>query len=974
MSKSDCKNWRVSRLAIFLLLGVGLVVWIPARLSATPLKQVKIAVRAHSGVEAAKEKWSPTAAYLSQMIEGYHFTMIPMVGFDEMETAVEQQEVDFVLTNPSAYINLRELFGITKIVTLINNVGGRAEKQFGEVIFAQAERADIRDFSDIKGKTMIGVHEKAFCGWWMVLGELKKHGISPNKDCRQVLFADQQEAVVFAVKEGRADVGAVRAGIMERLAEKGEISLDDFIIIGRKTDDFPYLHSTQLYPEWPLSKAAHTSDSLTRKVAVALLTMPEKHPAALKGGYAGWLPPLHYVDVINLMQDLRVGPYKHFGKVTYSDATKKLGHWLLLFIVFAGGFVLAIMYKKRKQEIITSELQLEKDNFLNILNSMTDGVYIIDNQFNVKFINDVLKKEFGEPHGQKCFVYFYDRKEPCPWCHNSEVFKGKTVRWVGHSSRNQRDYDLIDSPLLNPDGSISKLEISRDITEIKQAQEKLEQSENKFRSMMEAMSDPVYICSDDYRVEYMNPAMIKRTGRDFTGESCYQALHDFDHPCSWCKDTEDRGKCYESDIVSPKDNHSFHSSHSPVINEDGSVSKMTIFRDTTEFKKVEAQLLQSQKMESIGNLAGGVAHDFNNILTVIYGFSEMALNNLEEGSPVWKYVQEIQKSGERAANLTRQLLAFSRKQVIMPKALNINSLINDMRKMLSRLISEDIRLETELNEQVGFIYADPGQVEQIIINLVVNARDAVKHQPKSAKKIIQISTSRVFLDDAFVATHLGSSSGWHIQLQVEDSGCGISKEVLPHVFEPFYTTKGEGEGTGMGLATVYGIVKQNRGSIYVYSEPGQGATFKICWPIMEGEIATAADPELQPAAGGAEVILLAEDNQQIREISSLHLREAGYTVIDAADGLEALEKAAQYQGSIDLLFTDVVMPVMGAKELSEKIRYDYPDITILFTSGYTDNGIHQEILALGKDCFINKPYSIQDVMARIRRLLDDKES
>ena len=294
--------------------------------------------------------------------------------------------------------------------------------------------------------------------------------------------------------------------------------------------------------------------------------------------------------------------------------------------------------------------------------------------------------------------------------------------------------------------------------------------------------------------------------------------------------------------------------------------------------------------------------------------------------------------------------------------------------MLSRLISEDIHYETELDESVGAIYADSGQVEQIILNLVVNARDAVDKQPEGSKKIIKVSTSQVFLDDIYVASHFGSASGWHLLLQVEDSGCGMSKEVLNHVFEPFYTTKGEGEGTGMGLATVYGIIKQNRGSVDVYSEPGQGATFKIYWPIMEGEVVEETDHELNPAMGGIEVILLAEDNRQIREIASRQLRKAGYTVIAAADGREALEKVSAYPEPVDLLFTDAVMPIMGGKELSEKIMEIYPDIPVLFASGYMDNGIHQEILTMGKDRFINKPYTIHDIMVKIRQLLDDKKA
>ena len=647
----------------------------------------------------------------------------------------------------------------------------------------------------------------------------------------------------------------------------------------------------------------------------------------------------------------------------------------------------------RKLNELLAETTIKKDILEKVINSTPDWIFAKDKDFRYVFVNDsyassMLKSpedfigkddvEIGLPKEQ---IFGNPDKKIVGFRNDDKkVLNGEMIHNpfdpVTSADGVFRVFDTYKIPLEDKDGNIyASLGFSRNITEREQAEDALHQSENKFRSMMESMSDPVYICSADYRVEYMNLAMIKRTGRDASGEKCFAALHDFSEPCPWCMARgESHNSYFESDIVSPKDNHSYHVSHSPIINEDDSVSSMVVFRDTTELKKMEAQILQSQKMESIGNLAGGIAHDFNNILTVINLHSEGAQMELEESSDLWIDVEEIRKAGERAANLTRQLLAFSRKQLIIPKSVNINKLITDLEKMLARLVSEDVRLETILDKQVGRIYADPSQLDQVIVNLVVNARDAVKKQPDSTKKIIKVSTSQVFMDNDYVATHEGSSQGWHLQLQVEDSGCGMSEEVRDHIFEPFYTTKAEGEGTGMGLATVYGIVKQNKGSIYVYSEPGQGTIFKVYWPIMEEEVVAEADHELQPAKGGSEVILLAEDSQPIREIASRQLRKAGYTVIDAADGREALEKAAEYQGAIDLLFTDVVMPVMGGKELSEKIKELYPDILILYASGYTDSDIYQDILTLNKDCFINKPYNKQDIMIRIRQLLDNKES
>jgi len=541
--------------------------------------------------------------------------------------------------------------------------------------------------------------------------------------------------------------------------------------------------------------------------------------------------------------------------------------------------------------------------------------------------------------------------------------------------------ETIKTPMFDSRGKlVGVLGIGHNITDRKKIETAIRKSEEQWYLTFNSFTDIVILQDTDLRIVKANQAACTSAAlnhSEIIGYHCHELFLGSEEPCHDCPllQTKDKFESYTREMFHEKSGKTFLVSATSVFDEGGKLSYIAhVAKDISIQKKLESQLIQSQKMESIGNLAGGVAHDFNNILTAIYGYSEMALDHLEEGSACWQDVHEIRKSGERAANLTRQLLAFSRKQVITPKIINPNDLIKDMQKMLSRLIREDILIETSLDERVGSIYADPGQIEQVILNLVVNARDAVKNQPVDAKKVIKISTSQIILDSDYASTHLGSTPGKYLQLQVEDSGGGMSGEVLNHVFEPFYTTKGEGEGTGMGLATVYGIVKQNRGSIYVYSEPGQGATFKIYWPISEEEIDGDADHEIQTDTDGTEVILLAEDNKPIREVSTRQLQKAGYSVIAAADGKEALIKAAEYQGSIDLLFTDAVMPIMGGKELSEKIKEIYPDIPVLFASGYMDNGIHQEILTLGKDRFINKPYNIHDVMLRIRRLLDKNES
>ena len=294
---------------------------------------VKIAVRAISGNEMTLKKWSATADYLSQAIEGYSFTLVPIVEFDEMRRAVNNQEVEFVLTNPATYIDLEANHNATRIVTLINLRGERSTEKFGAVIFTRRDREEIKGIDDIKGRSIMGVHREAFGGWWMALGELKKHGVDPDKDCQEVLFAEGlQPSVVFAVRDGTADVGTVRTGILEQLAQKGDIDLADFRIIGRKDDGFALPHSTSLYPEWPFARLANTPNSLAQKVTVALLEMEPDNAAAVAGNYSRWTVGLDYTSIHDLLKQLQVGPYKEYGKVTLQTIIKKYWYWVVLIV------------------------------------------------------------------------------------------------------------------------------------------------------------------------------------------------------------------------------------------------------------------------------------------------------------------------------------------------------------------------------------------------------------------------------------------------------------------------------------------------------------------------------------------------------------------------------------------------------------------------------------------------------------------
>jgi len=518
--------------------------------------------------------------------------------------------------------------------------------------------------------------------------------------------------------------------------------------------------------------------------------------------------------------------------------------------------------------------------------------------------------------------------------------------------------------------------VFNDISERLEEQKRL----SLLAAVVEQKDSIVVIFDHQGNITYLNPAFERITGylvTEMQGKNVYEVFSpglEYDSSRQELKLCLSRGEVWHGVLQSKKKDGTIFDDETVAFPiEDGHgliIGYAAIKRDISAQKKLEQQLSQASRMESIGHLAGGVAHDFNNILTVINGYAQLVQMKLEEGSRLWHDVREIEKAGDRAAGLTRQLLTFSRKQVIMPASLRVNEEIVEMEKMLRRLIGEDIELKLSLSENLPLIYADPSQLQQILLNLVVNARDALGEEVPGDEKRIIISTFRKLLDDEYVHLHPGCHHGWHVQIQVEDTGAGMSKEVAGHVFEPFYTTKEVGQGTGMGLATVYGIVKQNRGCVYVYSEPGQGSTFKVYWPVMEGESRLKEKGIDESPAGGDEVILLAEDDEALRKVGSRQLRQAGYMVIEAADGKDALEKARRHQGPIDLLFTDVVMPVMGGMELSEAIVDVHPGIVVLFASGYPDDRIRQMIVELGKERFINKPYGIKDILGRVRSLLD----
>jgi two-component system cell cycle sensor histidine kinase/response regulator CckA len=406
----------------------------------------------------------------------------------------------------------------------------------------------------------------------------------------------------------------------------------------------------------------------------------------------------------------------------------------------------------------------------------------------------------------------------------------------------------------------------------------------------------------------------------------------------------------------------------PLRDSDGQVSgAICMSLDVTDRKQLEEQLRQAQKMEAVGRLAGGIAHDFNNLLMVIQGYSDLLVERLPGGDPLRRNAEQIQMASQRASSLTRQLLAFSRKQMLAPKILNVQSVVAEMEKILRRLIGEDIHLETSSAPDLGLVKADRSQIEQVILNLAVNARDAM---PQGGR--LTIETANVELDSSYSHPPAVLSPGRYVMLAVTDNGCGMDAETQAHVFEPFFTTKEKGKGTGLGLATVYGVVKQSGGYVWVYSEPGRGTSFKIYLPSLEETAVPAVrdgKSEMQIPQRGSETILLVEDEKGVRELAREYLASSGYTVIEAEDGHTALELAAMHVGQIHLLLTDVVMPGISGRELAERVSQIRPGIKIIYMSGYTDQAVvHQGILQ-NDAVLLQKPFTLMTLAGKLREML-----
>jgi PAS domain S-box-containing protein len=614
-----------------------------------------------------------------------------------------------------------------------------------------------------------------------------------------------------------------------------------------------------------------------------------------------------------------------------------------------------------------------------ILDTMSERLSYRDRDMRILWANRAFIESTGltseEVKERYCYEILQKRSDPCPDCPIHVKVLETSRSQEAEITTSDGTWFVRGHPVRDSKGDITGVvEISTDITERKKAEMALRESEEKLSAMLLSIADHMSMMDKDLNIIWANDIAKRIFGDEIIGKKCYEVYHKRKEPC----------EPYPCLTLKAFQDGKIHEHETQVINKDGTIiyfhctanvalrdkegtptAVIEISRDITAHKKLEGQLLQAQKMEAVGQLAGGIAHDFNNILTAIIGFGNLLQEEVSKDDLLKNYITKILNSAQKAANLTQSLLAFSREQIITPQPVNLNEIIQGVEKLLSRLISEDIELSTVLKDKYLTVMADGTQIETALMNLATNARDAM---PDGGT--LTIRAERIELDHEFIRAHGYGKSGSYALISIEDTGQGMDEKTKARIFEPFFTTKEVGKGTGLGLAMVYGIVKQHDGYINVYSEPGMGTTFKIYLPLIKSKIKeeeVVAPPILKR---GTETVIVAEDDTLVREFIKKVLEEFGYKVIDAEDGEEALKVFNENRDKTQLLILDVVMPKKNGREVYDEIRKVRPDIKAIFTSGYNADVIHKKgIIEEGLN-YILKPILPQELLKKVREVLD----
>ena len=703
-----------------------LILLFPAAASAA--EPVLIGVLSHRGDESTLSHWAPTADYLSSKLPNYRFTIRPL-SFSEVEGSVARGEVDFVLVNPAIYVNLEVRYRVSRLSTLRNRWQGDVANTFGGVIFARAERYDLNALDDLRGGTFSAVDASSLGGYMVALREFKSAGIELHRDLKKIIFSGTHDKVVMAVREGRVDAGTVRTDILEHMAAEGRINLNEFRIINRHSEAaFPRLHSTRLYPEWPFSKVQHTSNSLARQVSIALAEMPEEHPAALAGNYAGWTIPLDYQPVHDLLQELLLPPYQHSQQFTLLDVWQRYWLWLVggfFLLLIMGGLTTWVL--RLNQQLSHAKRQLEQQHAL-ILDSVADGIYGVDVNGNSTFVNRAMEEITG-------------------W---------KKEELIG---RNQGELLRHADDDTHPGGRGGY---------------------------------PPSNALDDEQAYYVDDDLLLcRNGRTI--------------PVEYCR--------------------------TPILDDHGKVSgAVVVFRDITTRKKAAEEARQRQiemahvaRLSTMGEMASGIAHELNQPLAAIVNYTKGSIRMLraageENREALIEVMERVSSQAERAGEIIRQLRRFIRKEPPERKQVEINPLIVDLVNFLQpELRKAGVLLKLHLQKGLAKLWAHDIQIEQVLLNLIRNAMEAMHDVPPSQRSL-SISTA---------------ANDGVITIVVEDNGHGVDAAVRDEIFEPFVTNKQQ--GMGLGLSISRGIIESHGGTLTLDNTVENGTRMIVTLPCNGGE-------------------------------------------------------------------------------------------------------------------------------------------
>jgi PAS domain S-box-containing protein len=971
-------------------------------------KSIKIGILAYRGDDEAMKMWSPTAAYLSAHIPNHSFSIVPL-DFREIGPAVSNGDVDFVIANTSMYVDLEKRYGISRIATIKNKGRRGGFAVFGGVIFCRADRNDIREIADLKGRSFMAVDENSLGGWHAGWKELKDQGIDPHRDFKGLQFGSTHDAVVYAVLNGKVDAGTVRTDTLENMEADGSIELKAFRILNeRRVEGFPFALSTRLYPEWPFAKLRLTDDDLAQNVVIALLRVPPDSPAAKAAKITGWTVPLDYEAVHDLLKGLRLSPYQDYGKVTLSEAIRQYWYWaalvlfMLLFMAVATSYVFALNRRlafsrlrleearndlEQKVQDRTAKLSESEERYRMIVDTALEGIITIDLQGTIVLANGRMAEMLGRTReeilGRSILSFVHEDEVKDHEKHLSMKQRGK----ASHYERRFRKKDgsviwtsATATPLFNEEGTVrGSSGLYTDITERKRTEEALSRSEELMRSVLDSVDEELIMVDRDFHILLANRVycnQVKASLESVIGEHCYEVSHKITRPCYEAGEecavdrafgTGEPQTVYHKHPDDAENMRYMEIKAFPLKDAAGNVvSAIESINDVTERYLLEVERIKTHKLEAIGTLAGGIAHDFNNLLQGVFGYVSLAKLSAGNGEKSVSALEQAEKALHLSVKLSNQLLTFSKGGKPVKQTLDLRPVIENAAKFALSGARSDYRLAAD--DDLWMTDVDGGQISQVIQNMVLNADQAMQDGG-----MVEIRAKNVNAPDRDLPKSL--QQGRYIQIAIQDHGCGIPEPMLIRIFDPYFTTKEK--GSGLGLATSYSIVKNHKGLIDVQSEIGKGTTFSLYLPAASQErMVEPVLPKVEKVSPRTARVLLMDDEQVIRIVTGEMLKELGHTVELAAHGAETIEKYRNAMKSgkpFDAVILDLTIRggMGGAETVEELLKID-PEVKAIVSSGYSDDAVIASYQEKGFKTFLKKPYNLEELRVVLNALLQGR--